>query len=97
MHKKSVHLGGNHLVTAEMPVTDSTADGSLLHKVSSDVLDRTCVLLSRRLGAITQGVWTLVEELKKSRCDDGCTLLCSRSIFCPKLRYLSGKFLLTLG
>ena len=50
MHKKSVHLGGNHLVTAEMPVTDSTADGSLLHKVSSDVLDRTCVLCPVDLG-----------------------------------------------
>ena len=42
--QKSVHLGRNRLPTSETPATGSTADASLLHKGSSDALDRTCVL-----------------------------------------------------
>ena len=43
-HKKRVHLGRNRLPTSETPATGSTAEASLLHKGSSDELDRTRVL-----------------------------------------------------
>ena len=64
-HKKSVHLGRNRLPTSETPATGSTADASLLHKGNSDALDRTLCALPRRLGAMTQGVWSFVQKLEK--------------------------------
>ena len=51
--------------------------------------------LPRRRGAMTQGVWSVVKKLKKNkRCDVRSS---NTAVFCPKICYLSGNFLLRLG